>query len=259
MSVINVAVLGAAGRMGRALSETIVNDPRFSIAAAVVEADDEQVGQVVAVGSSVSFTAELPDCDVVVDFTTPDGLLQRLPEVVARGAALVTGTTGLTAVQSAQLDAAAAQIPVLAAANMSLGVQLTHQLVALAASRLGVDVDVEVVDVHHRHKKDAPSGTALALGRTVAAAREQRFDAIAQLSRQGTDSARREGEIGFSAARLGDVVGDHTVIFGLDGERVEVTHRANSRQAFVRGALAAAEFLHGKPAGRYRLDDVLKI
>ncbi len=249
--------------MGTALVRAVCQDNRFNLVAALVPpgsiADGRDIGFVAGIGDvGVAGSNHLPACDVVIDFSSPAALTAWLPELQQRRVALVSGTTGLDTEQLAALSQSTDDMPVLSAANMSLGVQLTYLLVEQAAKALGVSADIEVFEAHHRHKKDAPSGTALALGRSAAQARGQSFDDVARLSREGMDCARADGEIGFSTLRAGDVVGEHTVMFGLPGERIEITHRAASRDAFVRGALEAAAWLAGKPAGRYEMSQVLQ-
>jgi 4-hydroxy-tetrahydrodipicolinate reductase len=169
----------------------------------------------------------------------------------------VTGTTGLSDAQQAALAQAAATIPVLWAANFSLGVALLRKLAAQAAATLGEEFDVEIVEAHHRHKQDAPSGTALALGRTIADARRRSLGDVARYARHGLVGPRTPGEIGFAVVRAADIVGEHTVLFAAPGERLELTHRAGSRDVFALGALRAALWLAGRPAGAYDIADVL--
>lgn len=259
---ISVTVLGAGGRMGTALIRALSDDGRFALVGAVVSRDSEVLGRDAGTLSGagengITIGTQFPTSDVVIDFSSAEALQETLPAIESTGAALVTGTTGLSSEQQAQLDRSSQSIPILTAANMSLGVQAMYQLVEQAARSLGRAADIDILEAHHKHKQDAPSGTALALGQVVAEARGQDFSQVARLGRQGAHAAREPGEIGFAAVRAGDIVGEHTVLLGLNGERLEITHRAASRDAFVNGALAAAAWLAGKTAGRYQIADVL--
>jgi 4-hydroxy-tetrahydrodipicolinate reductase len=228
--VTKIGIKGATGRMGRA------------IAAVIAERGDAEA------------VAEAPD--VFVDFSVPQALAGHLDEAVAAGRPIVIGTTGLTPEDHALIDAAADKIAVLQAANTSLGVNLLAHLVRETAAKLGSDWDIEVVEMHHRHKMDAPSGTGLLLG---AAAAEGRGVDLAAMSDRGRDGmgAREEGHIGFAVMRGGSVAGDHMVVFAGEGERIELGHRAESRAIFAQGAVRAALWLASRPAGRYTMSDVL--
>jgi 4-hydroxy-tetrahydrodipicolinate reductase len=240
-----IGVLGAAGRMGRAIAEAA---PAMGVAlAGGVDRDG-------AVFGPFSDAAELAlGTDVLIDFSTPDALGRHLDVARVDGGAIVVGTTGLTPEHHRLIDIAAQDVPVLQAANMSLGVNLLAALVQQAAARLGPDWDIEVLEMHHRHKLDAPSGTALLLGEAAARGRGRALDAPA-FDRNGQ---RREGAIGFASLRGGSVAGDHQVILAAEGERLELGHRAESRAIFARGAIRAALWLHGQAAGRYGMADVL--
>lgn len=238
---IRLGLTGCNGRMGKAFQSLLHDDPRFALIAKIARSDDWR---------------NASELDVVIDFSTPEGFDTALGYCESRGVALVSGTTGIDAAQRARLDAAAAKIPVLYAANFSLGVAVLTRLLRDAASALP-DWDLEIVEAHHARKADAPSGTALALGRAAAAARGQDFDKVAVLSRAGQVGARAVGAIGFAAVRAGDIVGEHTVLLAGRRERIELTHRAFDNAIFARGALAAAAWLAGKPPGAYSLDDVL--
>jgi 4-hydroxy-tetrahydrodipicolinate reductase len=194
---------------------------------------------------------------VVLDFTTPAATLDHVRIAAPCGAALVVGTTGLDVEQDRELRRLATGTRAVVAANMSIGVTVLTEVVGAAARLLGPEFEAEIVELHHHAKKDAPSGTALALGRAVAAARSQRFDAVAVLAREGLVGARRPDEIGIVALRAGDAVGDHTVVLGGLGERLELTHRAQSRDCLARGALRAAAWVAGRPPGVYSMRDVL--
>jgi 4-hydroxy-tetrahydrodipicolinate reductase len=201
---------------------------------------------------------ELPrEADVFVDFTAPAALGANLDAALDAGKPILIGTTGLTAEHQARIDDAASRIAVLQAANTSLGVNLLAHLVAQAAARLAEDWDIEIVEMHHRMKADAPSGTALLLGQAAADARGVVLDAVSDRGRDGITGPREPGHIGFAALRGGSVAGEHQVIFAGEGERVELGHRAESRAIFARGAIEAARWLRGRPAGRYSMADVL--
>ncbi|TAN04112.1 MAG: 4-hydroxy-tetrahydrodipicolinate reductase [Rhodanobacteraceae bacterium] len=238
---ISIAINGANGRMGRALQDLLREDARFELAAAVDSSDAWR---------------EAPHINVVIDFSTSDGFDAALRHCTANGIALVSGTTGLDDARRKSLNAAAAKIAVLYAANFSLGIAVLTRLLREAAAALP-DWDMEIVEAHHARKVDAPSGTALALGRAAAAARAQDFDKVALLSRAGHVGARAKGAIGFASLRAGDIVGEHTAMLAAAGERLELSHRATDRSIFARGALAAAAWIAGKPPGAYSLDDVL--
>jgi 4-hydroxy-tetrahydrodipicolinate reductase len=261
--MIRLIVNGAAGRMGRRLIALASEDPELTLAAALERSDHPELGTdagalagVKPLGVSLSATTTAA-ADTAVDFSSPASTLAMMDWCAARGVALVVGTTGLGADAEARLNIAAKKIPCLLASNMSLGVNVLLQVVEDVARALGDAYDVEIVEAHHNQKKDAPSGTALSLGRRVAAGLGRDLDAVAVHGRHGLVGARTKAEIGFHAVRCGDAVGDHTVIFGGIGERVEVRHVATSRDTFARGALRAAKFLAGKPPGRYTIADVL--
>lgn len=216
------------------------------------------MGRAIAGALEVRPDAEIVDNapDVFVDFSAPEALEKHLGDAVAVRKPIVIGTTGLTAEHQRMIDEAATRIAVLQAANTSLGVNLLAHLVREAAARLGDDWDIEIVEMHHRHKKDAPSGTGLLLGRAAAEGRGVDLDAVADRGRDGMGE-REAGRIGFAALRGGSVAGDHQVIFAGEGERIELGHRAESRAIFAQGAIRAALWLRDKPVGRYSMNDVL--
>lgn len=260
--------MGATGRMGRALIEAILDAPDLELAAALTRADDPLLGadagsfvgrDPLEVKFGVDVVAGVAASDVVIDFSRPAATLAVVEACRMVGRAIVVGTTGFDSVQATRLDVAARSIALCQAANFSVGVNVCLGLLALATPALGPDYDVEIVEAHHRHKVDAPSGTALALGRAVAAAANTSLEDAAIYGRHGNTGERPRGKIGFSAVRGGDVVGDHTVMFLGDGERVEISHRASSRTTFAGGALRAARWLSGRPAGRYDMRDVLEL
>jgi 4-hydroxy-tetrahydrodipicolinate reductase len=217
------------------------------------------MGQAIAEAASHRSDLALSDgrADVFVDFSAPDALDQNLESARAAGKPILIGTTGLSDTHQSLIDAAAAEIAVLHAANTSLGVNLLAHLVRETAARLGADWDIEIAEMHHRMKADAPSGTALLLGRAAAEGRGVDLDAASDRARDGITGPRKSGDIGFAALRGGTVAGEHQVIFAGEGERIELGHRAESRAVFAHGALAAALWLAGKPAGHYDMADVL--
>ncbi|MFP5306998.1 MAG: 4-hydroxy-tetrahydrodipicolinate reductase [Gammaproteobacteria bacterium] len=267
MSRTRIAVLGATGRMGRAVIEaTMQSSQTVALGAAIERSGHADLGRdtgalIGLADSGVAVCDDAAACapayDVLVDFTRPEGTLAALAVCVAAGKGMVIGTTGFSAAQKAQIDAAARRIPICMAANFSVGVNLCLKLLEEAARVLDDGFDIEIVEAHHRHKVDAPSGTALAMGEAVARGAGRTLADVAVYAREGHTGPRPEKAIGFATLRGGDVVGDHTVMFLGDGERVEITHKASSRQNFARGAVRAAAWLHGKPPGLYSMRDVL--
>ena len=263
---VKIAIAGAAGRMGKMLIETISLNPNAGVSAAIERPQSSLIGadagEVAGVGKlDVAISGDLEkvidDFDVLIDFTAPAATLANAALCSKHGRAMVVGTTGLNAEQKAQLDASLANIPAIVASNYSTGVNLCFQLLEMAARVLGDDVDIEISETHHRHKVDAPSGTALSMGEVVAKTLGRDLAKVAVYGREGQTGARERSTIGFATMRGGDVVGDHTVSFFADGERVEITHKASSRMAFARGAVRAAVWLKGQKAGRYDMQDVL--
>jgi len=257
-----VAIHGAAGRMGQSILRLLGERDDMSVVAAMVRAGSVLDGIAVPAGHPGLLHASSLHDDrhpqVLIDFSNAAAFDAALELAVRRRIAFVSGTTGIDARQRAALDRAAATIPVLWSANFSLGIALLSRLVAQAAKALP-DWDCEIAEAHHSAKEDAPSGTALVLGREVAAARGEDFDVVAHLSRAGSDTARAPSEIGFAVTRAGDIVGEHTVVFATQGERIELVHRATDRDIFARSALAAARWMAGRSAGRYTLSDVVGI
>jgi 4-hydroxy-tetrahydrodipicolinate reductase len=238
---IKLAINGADGRMGRALQELVRDNACFELAGCM---------------NASSGWASAPKLDVVIDFSTPAGFDTALAQCREHRVAFVSGTTGLGAAQRDALDEAAREIPVLHAANFSVGIAVLTRLLREAATALP-GWDLEIIEAHHALKTDVPSGTALALGRAAAEARGQDFDAVAVRSREGRVGARPPGMIGFAAIRAGDIVGEHTAVLATAGERLELSHRATDRAIFARGALAAAAWLPGKAPAAYSLEDVM--
>ncbi|HEY8521709.1 MAG TPA: 4-hydroxy-tetrahydrodipicolinate reductase [Gammaproteobacteria bacterium] len=264
--MLKVAVLGASGRMGRAVIQCLAGSADLKLVGAVTEPRDPALGRDAGENAGVGACGvlltddrdqALPGAHVAVDFTLPAALEANLRACVAHGTALVIGTTGLEAKHLEVLRAAAHEIPLVHAPNMSVGVNVFMELVARAAKALGPDYDVEITEAHHRNKVDAPSGTALALGERIAAAKGRRLEELAVHERRGRTGPRVPETIGFSVIRGGNVVGDHTVAFLGPEERVEFVHRAQDRMTFARGALRAARWVAGRAPGLYSMADVL--
>ena len=261
-----VAVTGAAGRMGKTLIQAIHQAEDLTLGAAfergglsLIGADAGELAGVGRMGVALSddLAAAADAYDALIDFSVPESTLRSVEVCAAAGKRLVIGTTGFDDDGLARIRAAAQRVPILMAPNMSVGVNLAFRLVELAARVLGDDVDVEIVEAHHRHKIDAPSGTAVRMGEIVAAALGRELEQVAVYGRHGTTGARARDAIGFATVRAGDIVGEHTVLYAGNGERLEITHRAESRMNFAQGALRAARFLAGKPHGLFDMQDVL--
>lgn len=261
-----IAVIGAAGRMGKALIEAIGQTEGAQLSAAIerpqsslVGADAGELAGVGRLGVVIAGSLEqvLGDFDVLIDFTHPSSTLVNLQLCRSHGKAMVIGTTGFTEAEKAQIAEAARDIPVVLAANFSVGVNLCLKLLDMAARVMGEDADIEIIEAHHRHKVDAPSGTALRMGEVVAEALGRDLRKVAVYGREGQTGARERDTIGFATVRAGDVVGDHTVLFATEGERVEITHKASSRLTFARGAVRSALWLQGHDSGLFDMQDVL--
>jgi 4-hydroxy-tetrahydrodipicolinate reductase len=248
-----VAVAGAGGRMGRTLVDAVLADRELTLGCAFDVPGSPAVGTKagsITIGVDAAAAAQ---CDVLIDFTRPEGTLANLKHARA----MVIGTTGFSAVQRKSLAQAAQRIPIVLAANFAVGVNAAYKLAETAARILGDGYDVEIIEAHHRHKVDAPSGTALKLGEVVAQALQRELPQVARHGRQGETGERPAKEIGFHAIRGGDIVGEHTVLFAGAGERVEITVRSQSRTTYAMGALRAAKWLRGKAPGLYDMFDVL--
>ncbi len=263
-----VGITGAAGRMGRTLVSAIAMRDDIELRGAVdiegnpgVGADAGELAGQGRVGVEIvtDRAAAFRDCDVVIDFSSPAGTLATVAYCRANGKAMVIGTTGLDDDQRQQVLEASRDIPIMMAPNMSVGVNITLKLLDMAARAFGDDVDIEIIETHHRHKVDAPSGTALRMGEVVAAALGRDLGADAVYGRHGITGARERRSIGFSAVRGGDIVGDHTVMFAGEGERVEIVHRSQSRMTFAAGAARAAAWIGARPPGLYDMFDVLDL
>jgi len=262
---IRIAVAGASGRMGRMLIEAVAAAEDCVLGGALDVADSPALGgdPMAALGGhgglriTADLRAGLTDAEVLIDFTRPEGTLAHLEACRALGVAAVIGTTGFSDAQKAQIAAHARHIAIVMAPNMSLGVNVVLDLLRRAARALPSSYDIEVIEAHHRHKVDAPSGTALAMGEVLAEATGRKLDEVAVWGRHGVTGERDPSSIGFSVIRGGDIVGDHTVLFAGAGERVEITHRSNSRANYAQGSLRAARFLRGRSPGLYGMSDVL--
>ncbi len=257
--MVNVVVTGIAGRMGAELLRVIRANPGARFVAGTERGGAPVAELAPRLGAPVDDSLEAAlarGADVVIDFTSPAASVAHAALCAQRGVPLVIGTTGLEAGDRAAIDGAGGRIPLVIAPNMSVGMNLLFRLAASAAAVLE-DYDVEIVEAHHRHKKDAPSGSALRLAEGIARARNVKLDAVGSYGRHGQVGERPAGEIGVHAVRGGDVAGDHTVFFFGDGERLELSHRASSRDAFAKGALRAAFWVVGKEPGVYTMQDVL--
>ena len=250
-----IAIAGAGGRMGRTLIDAVLADGELSLVAAVEMPKSPALGTPAGAIKITSDLTTLAQADAVLDFTRPEGTLALLEHAKA----LVIGTTGFTEEDKDRIAEAAKRIPIVMAANFAVGVNTTYKLAETAARILGDAYDVEIVEAHHRHKVDAPSGTALELGRIVAKTLGRDLSKTASYGRKGDVRERTAKEIGFHSIRGGDIVGEHTVIFAGEGERVEVTVRSQSRLTYANGALRAAKWLQGHPPGLYGMTDVLSL
>lgn len=263
-----IAVAGAVGRMGKALIEEITATSGVELGAASVLPDSSLIGadagEIAGLGKlGVHLVSDLSqvlgDFDLLIDFTSPDATMAHLDLCAAHGKSIVVGTTGLSADNREALKLAGEKTRVVFEMNMSVGVNVLLNLVKQTAATLGDDYDIEIVEAHHRHKVDAPSGTALRLGEAAAEGVNRNLYEVAVYGREGQEGPRDKKTIGFATIRAGDVVGDHTVIFATEGERVEITHKASSRKTFAKGAVRAAKWLDGKAEGFYDMRAVLNL
>ncbi len=260
-----IAIAGSSGRMGRMLLEAVTQDARATLAAALEIAGSPDVGRDAGEligaprGVRISDNPEqaLAGCDVLIDFTRPEGTLRHLAACRKLKVRMVIGTTGFDDAGKKAVADAARDIGIVFAPNMSVGVNVTLKLLEMAAKALGPDHDIEIIEAHHRHKVDAPSGTALKMGEVIAGALGRNLQDCAVYGREGVTGERKRETIGFATIRGGDIVGDHTALFAGTGERVEITHRSSSRATYAQGALRAAHFLLAKPHGLYDMWDVL--
>ena len=264
--MVRIAIAGAAGRMGKMLIEAVSMHPEAQLGAAIERSESDSLGLDAGAVAGVAVNgvtivdqlqAVVNDFDVLIDFTAPQATLANAQLCEENKKQLVIGTTGFDQQQEQTLLSVAENIPLCKASNYSTGVNVCFQLLRDAAATLGDDYDVEIIEAHHRHKVDSPSGTALSMGQAVAEGLGRNLKEVAIYGREGIIGARPDKEIGFSTVRGGDVVGDHTVMFLADGERVEITHKASSRMSFARGAVRAAVWLHGKSPALYDMQDAL--
>jgi 4-hydroxy-tetrahydrodipicolinate reductase len=264
--MMRVAVVGAAGRMGRNLIQAVHQHPELELTAATERPDSDMIGldagELAGVGRlnvpiSHSLTKVVDQFDVVIDFTSPEATMIHLDICREHDRKMVIGTTGLSDEQKARIDQAAEDIAVVFAPNMSIGVNLCFKLLELAARVMGEDADIEIIEAHHRHKVDAPSGTALRMGEVVAETLGRDLKEVAVYGREGHTGPRDRRTIGFETIRAGDVVGEHSVWFATEGERVEIVHKASSRMTFANGAARACAWLSGQDQGRFDMQDVL--
>ena len=262
---LKIAVAGASGRMGRMLVEAVLGSADCVLSGALDVAGSPAIGQDASAflgrDSGVAITADLrvglAGADVLIDFTRPEGTLAHLAVSGALGVRAVIGTTGFSDKQKAQLAGFAQQTAIVFAPNMSVGVNVVFKLLDMAARALAQGYDIEVIEAHHRHKVDAPSGTALKMGEVLAQALGRDLKDCAVYAREGVTGERDPSSIGFATIRGGDIVGDHTVLFAGTGERIEITHRSNSRATYAQGALRAARFVAGRSSGLFGMDEVL--
>lgn len=265
MAAIKLAIAGSTGRMGRTLIEAVLRDRDLKLAAALERQGHASLGKDagealgaacgVKIGADVAQAAAA--CDVLVDFTLPEGAMEHLAACRKQGTRMVIGTTGFSAAQKKEIESAARDTAIVMSPNFSVGVNVAFRLLEIAAKALDKGYDIEIFEAHHRHKVDAPSGTALRMGEVVAQALGRDLKKVAVYGREGVTGERKDETIGFTSVRGGDVVGDHSVMFIGAGERLEVSHRATSRANFANGALRAARFVSAKKHGLFDMADVL--
>lgn len=261
-----IAVAGAAGRMGKTIIEVIHETDGADLGAAIEAAGSSRIGhdagEVAGIGKlGINISDDIDkvanDFDVLIDFTVPQATLGNIKQCLQLGKAIVIGTTGLSDSDKQTVREAGEQIGVVFAPNMSAGVNLTFKLLELAARAIGEDADIEIIEAHHREKKDAPSGTSLRMGEIVAAQLGRDLKDCAVYGREGITGPRERKTIGFETIRAGDIVGEHTVMFALSGERIEISHKATSRKTFASGAVRAAQWIRGQGKGHFDMQDVL--
>ncbi len=263
---LNIIVVGASGKMGQTLIQEISNDSGLELTAALDQENcplmNHDAGERLGLKTNVMISSELSadlKADIMIDFTRPEASLVYLDLCKKNKIKYVLGTTGFSDQEKQVIQSAANEIAICFAPNMSVGVNLLISLVEKTSQVLGHDFDIEIIESHHRHKVDSPSGTALRLGEAAAKSTNRSLDQHGVFERHGNDVARNASDIGFSVIRGGDIVGDHTVLFAADGERIELTHKASSRSTFAKGALRAAKFLADHETGLFDMRDVLKI
>jgi len=251
--------------MGKMLIETVLNTADAQLVGALEHASCPQLGEdagaflgkKTGVLISADVAQVLANAEFLIDFTRPEGTLAHLAVAEKTATKMIIGTTGLSAEQMVSLKTASKKLAIVFAPNMSVGVNATLKLLEIAAKMLNQGYDIEIIEAHHRHKVDAPSGTALKMGEVIADALGEKLDDLAVYTREGYTGERKEGSIGFATVRGGDIVGDHTVLFAGDGERIEISHKSSSRQSYAQGALRAARFLQSQNSGLYDMQDVL--
>ena len=266
--MIKVSVMGAAGRMGQRIIHFLSQDENLEIVGA------GEIGRHPSLGTDAGILAGIgeisvpvsddievtsSDADVIVDFTSPEATLKNAAYASEHGKCMVIGTTGFTAEESKKLDKLSGGFPCVIAPNMSIGVNVMFEMTRLLACALGEDYDVEIIEAHHKHKLDSPSGTALGLGKAAAEGLGRDLGKVARFERHGKIGERKQDEIGIQTVRGGDIIGEHTVMFIGEGERLEITHRAQSRDNFAKGAVRAVNWIYGKPPGAYTMKDVLSL
>ena len=263
-----IAVNGAAGRMGRCLIQAVAQTEGLTLSAAIARVESSllgsDAGELAGVGKlgveiTSDFEAAIAKSDVIVDFTLPEVTMELIPHCIESQFRIVIGTTGFGDEQKSLIEQAGEQVAIVLAPNMSVGVNLSLKLLDIAARVLGDDADIEIIEAHHRHKVDAPSGTALRMGEVVADALGRDLKTCAIYGREGRTGERDPKTIGFATVRAGDIVGDHTVMFAAEGERVEITHRASSRMTFALGAMRASTWLMSHNQGLFDMQDVLSL
>ncbi len=264
--MINIGVIGAGGRMGRMLIEAVQDNPQTSLSAAIEREGSSLIGTDAGEVAAIErlnikivddLVSVIDDIDVLIDFSLPDATEQNMQTCAEHKVAMVIGTTGFNEQQEQVLTEASKHIPIVYAGNYSTGVNLSLKLLGMAAKAFGNEADVEVIEAHHKHKIDAPSGTAYMMAQAVAEARGQNLKEVAVYGREGQTGAREAGSIGIHAIRGGEIIGDHTVMFIADGEVVEITHRARARMTFAAGAVRATTWVIQQKAGQYNMQDVL--
>lgn len=266
-NLLKIIVVGATGRMGQAIVNEIYNDSNLQLFGAIdldsCQRIGKDVGELMGIFTNVVISSDLnsiiKDCDILIDFTRPEASLKYLLLCVDNNISYVLGTTGFSDLEKHKIVEASKKIPICFSPNMSIGINLLISLVEQATKTLHHDYDVEIIEAHHRHKVDAPSGTALRLGESVAKVSGRTLKDNGTFHREGNMVERRSDEIGFSTIRGGDIIGDHTVLFAGDGERVELTHKASNRSTFSKGAIRAAKFLSKQSSGLFDMFDVLEL
>jgi 4-hydroxy-tetrahydrodipicolinate reductase len=263
--MMRIAIAGATGRMGKMLIEAVLNSPDAQLVGALEHNACPQLGEdagaFLGKKTGVEITSDiskaLGEAEYLIDFTRPEGTMAHLAVAQKTGSKMIIGTTGLSAEQIDSLKKASATLAIVFAPNMSVGVNATFKLLEIAAKMLNEGYDIEIIEAHHRHKVDAPSGTALRMGEVIADALGENLDDLAVYAREGHTGERKAGSIGFATIRGGDIVGDHTVLFAGEGERIEISHKSSSRQSYAQGSLRAARFLQSQSSGLYDMQDVL--